>query len=68
MTDGTITLSTLCDDLINKNCISIVRMGGSEISNLLHSPDKPTHMLINNAGFNGNDKDFKKWKNDWSET
>ena len=62
-----LTLQKLCDDLINKNSISVVRQGGSEISNLLYSPDKPTHMLINNAGFNGNDEDFKKWRNDYNK-
>ena len=67
MTDGTITLSTLCNDLINNNCISVVRMGYSEITTLLFSPDKPNNYLINNAGFNGDDKDFKKWKNDYNK-
>ena len=43
----TLTLSTLCNDLI--------------------SPDKPNNYLINNAGFNGDDKDFKKWKNDYNK-
>ncbi|MAZ73355.1 MAG: hypothetical protein CMC70_09425 [Flavobacteriaceae bacterium] len=62
-----LTLQKLCDDLINKNSISIIRMGGSEISNLLYSPDKPTPMLINNAGFNGDSKDFKKWRNDYNK-
>tara|TARA_R110000823_G_scaffold139690_2_gene269698 strand:+ start:3664 stop:4464 length:801 start_codon:yes stop_codon:yes gene_type:complete len=67
MADGTLTLSTLCNDLINKNSISVVRMGYSEITTLLFSPDKPNNYLINNAGFNGNDADFKKWRNDYNK-
>ena len=63
----TLTLSTLCNDLINKNSISVVRMGYSEITTLLFSPDKPNNYLINNAGFNGNDADFKKWRNDYNK-
>ena len=67
MADKTVTITSLLDDLINKKGISIIRMGYSEITNLLFSPEKPNNYLINNAGFNGNDKDFKKWKNDYNK-
>tara|TARA_R110001599_G_scaffold5563_4_gene27888 strand:- start:1277 stop:2077 length:801 start_codon:yes stop_codon:yes gene_type:complete len=67
MADKTVTITSVLDDLINKKGISIIRMGYSEITNLLFSPEKPNNYLINNAGFNGNDKDFKKWKNDYNK-